>query len=95
MDINLMWVALFIFLLCVGGLVIASPITGKPYWRFGVGFAFGISLQVFRLAFIAPILATWPFPLLLFIGVPIVIMGMLIIFCLATYLGVLLYGKRR
>ena len=84
---------LFMFVVSVSVFGVASLVTGKRYWRFGIGFGLAMPLMAIWLCFIAPVLANWAFPLLLFIGVPITIVGLGVTMLSAVGLGMWLYGK--
>ncbi len=93
--INVLWVSLFVFLLGTATFGIVSIGSGKPYWRFGMGFGLGIAI-IFPLAgVVMPSISSWSFPLILFAGVPLILIGLVYIIVFAVFLGVIFYGRKR
>lgn len=93
MSVELLWVCLFMFSLTMVIFGVTSLATGKKYWRFGVGFGVAVSLMPLWLWFIAPIIKGWQIPLLLFVGIPITVVGLGVAMLVAVGLGMWLYGK--
>ena len=92
---NILWVSLFVFLLCTTAFWVSSIVSGKPYWRFGIGFGLGFAASFPLAEILVSLFSSWLFPALLFIGVPLILISLSIVILLSVLLGIIFYGRKR
>lgn len=88
-DVNFLWVCLFLLLLSTAIMSIVGA------WKFGMIMGCTLVAQMFVLTLWMPVLKSWSFPFILFVGIPVTIIILLLVFAIGVSLGVLTLPKNK
>lgn len=90
------WISLFLFAVPVSVFAVVGLLhMSWEYARFGIGFGLGLALMPLWIAPLLEAVSGWSGPVVLFLGVPVVMLSLLCNICLCVWVGVLFYGRKQ
>lgn len=95
-EMSLWWASLILFAVPAGGFaVIGRLVRAWACVRFGVGFGLGLALIPVWMVPLTGVLEEWRGPVVLFVGVPVILLSMVAGILLACLIGVLFCGRKQ